>query len=324
MKVLENKNTYLKRVNLMVTTVCNLHCRMCDVPQFSFGEKDLTLEKIKEIIREAVDLGAEILELSGGEPMTRKDIYEIISYAASLKLKVMMVSNGVLIGPSETEKLLEAGLTMIPFSLEGPEELNDKIRGEGNFQKTLCAIKSFLGYSSKIPELQVSVGITLSRYNYKVIHSFSKYLLDDVGVNCITINPFTSSMMTQENFKARGDELSIPAELILDLTSEIEQLAQYSESRPGKLPLPRYLRRIPEYFKGSRILPEGGCRMPLTFCGISTQGYVYPCWHNPASGDLRQSTLHEILTSKAHIESVEKALHGKCSGCLCSCYSEIY
>lgn len=308
----------------MVTKVCNLHCRMCDVPQFNIGEKNLTLDKIKEIIREIAGLGAETLELSGGEPMTRKDIYDIISYAVSLKLKVFMATNGVLIGPSEVKKLLEAGLTMITFSLEGPEELNDHIRGKGNFQKTLYAIQSFLEYSSEIFGLQVMVGITLSKYNYKLVRSFSEYLLEDIGVYSISINPFTNTMMTQESFKARGEEFSIPLEMISDLKSEMEQLAQFSEVRPGKLPLPRYLRRIPEYFAGKKIIPAGGCSIPLIFCGISSPGYVFPCWHSPAIGDLRRATLHEILTSKAHEGFAEQALNGKCSGCLSSCYFELF
>lgn len=318
------EDIHLKRVNFMVTTTCNLHCRMCDVPEFNNRENNLTLEKIKEIIWQAAQAGAEILEISGGEPMMRKDIYEIIAFAASLKLKVMMVSNGVLIGPSEAQKLLEAGVSLIPMSLEGPEELNDKIRGKGNFKKTLSAIKSFLANSTKIPELQVSAGITLSRHNYKIVRTFSKYLLEDVGVHCITINPFTGTMMSQENFKARKDEFIIPEELIPDLIFEMEQLAQYSESRPGKLPSPRYIRRIPEYFDGNKILPSGGCGMPLTFIGISPRGLVFPCWHGPVIGDLKQSVLSEILASTARKEYVEKALSGDCPGCLSSCYSEIF
>ncbi len=324
MKNSDKKNVYLKRVNFVITKVCNLHCRMCDIPELNFWGNDLPLSKIKGIAREAAELGAEMFELSGGEPMTRKDVYEIICYAASLGLEVFMVTNGVLIGPSEAEKLIEAGLTKISFSLEGPENLNDQIRGEGNFRKTLNAIQSFSGYSSKIPELQVMVGITLSRRNYKLICSFSKYLLEDVGVYSISINPFNGAMMARESLKARGDEFNIPAELIPDLTCEIEQLAQYSDSVPGKLPPSRYLRRIPGYFAGEKQIPPGGCRIPQTFCGISTQGYVFPCWHSPSIGDLRRATLYEILTSDEHEKSAKQALSGRCSGCLSSCYIELF
>ncbi len=318
------EDIYLKRVNLMVTTQCNLHCRMCDVPGFNNLENNLSSEKIKEIIWQAAQAGAEILEISGGEPMTRRDIYEIISFAASLKLRIMMVSNGVLIGTSEAEKLLEAGLSLVPISLEGPEELNDKIRGEGNYNKALGAIKSFLANSAKRPELQVSVGITLSRYNYKIVGAFSKFLLDEVGVHCITVNPFTGTMLSQEHFEVRKEEFLIPYKLIPDLIFEMEKLARYSEGRPGKLPSPGYIRRIPEYFDGNRILPSGGCTIPLNFIGISPGGLVFPCWHGPVIGDLKQSALSEILASAARKQYIEKALAGKCTGCLCSCYSEAF
>ncbi|MFZ5987098.1 MAG: radical SAM protein, partial [Bacillota bacterium] len=262
MNDLENKVFKLQRINLVVTKLCNLHCRMCDVPELNFWENDMTLVQIKEIIKEAAVLGAHTLELSGGEPMMRKDIYEIISFAVSHGLKVFMATNGVLMGPGEVEKLLEAGLTLITFSLEGPEQLNDLMRGQGSYQKTLNAIQGFL--NRQISGLQVMIGITLSRYNYQFILPFSKYLIEEVGVFSISINPYNPMMLTPENRKTRNEEFNIPGELIPDLSGKIEQLIQYAQSVPGRLPTSGYLSRIPDYFMGKKLIPPGGCSIPLT------------------------------------------------------------
>lgn len=248
----------LERINLAVTKYCNLRCRMCDYPSGKFWTNALSKEQIKDLIREAAELGVKTVELSGGEPMMRKDIYEIISFAASLNLKVFMASNGVLIGPEEVKKLLDAGLTLVTFSLEGPEELNDSIRGAGNFKKTMQAIKSFLGYREQIPELEVMVGIVLSKYNYKMIADFSEYLLKDVGINSISINPFNASMLSEKNRKLREAEFKITSDMMPDLKNEIQKLVDLSNENPDRMPAAAYLDRIPDYFSGKNLFLKTG------------------------------------------------------------------
>ncbi|MFZ5987099.1 MAG: SPASM domain-containing protein, partial [Bacillota bacterium] len=61
-----------------------------------------------------------------------------------------------------------------------------------------------------------------------------------------------------------------------------------------------------------------------TFCGISSHGEVFSCWHSPSIGNLNQASLSKILGSDAQKKSSEYALTGKCSGCLSSCYIELH
>lgn len=314
----------LKRLNLSVTKFCNLHCRMCDYPKFSQFEKQLSCEQIKLVIRESAALGAKILELSGGEPMVRKEIYEIIAYARSFGLEVLIVTNGVLMRQSEVRKLIEAGLTSVSFSMEGPEPIHDYIRGQGNYQKTLSAIRCFLSYQPEVANLNIIVGITLSRYNYQAILSFSKFLSEETGVHQVTLNPFSGEMLVRKNRKSREDEFNIPPELISDLTRQIDQLIAYAKSVPDKMPAPGYLAKIPDYFEGKRLIPNGGCQIPLTFCGISANGWVSACLKNPPLGNLKEKSLTEILQSEKFQRFSQLALAGKCNGCLTACYAEIY
>jgi MoaA/NifB/PqqE/SkfB family radical SAM enzyme len=314
----------LKRVNLLVSKSCNLHCRMCDYPEFYPENQEMPFGQIRQIINEIKILGAEVLELSGGEPMIRTDIYEIISYAKSLGLNVVMVTNGVLIGPLEVEKLIKAGITFVSISMEGPEPVHDHIRGPGNFKKALHAIQNFIHYNSGKRDLQVAVGVTLSKYNYQLIAPFSRYLLEEIGVNSISINPFSNDMFIGENRKFRPREFQITPDLIPDLTCQINKLIEYSKHTPYKLPAPGFLKRIPDYFLGQKLIPPGGCFLPSIFCGISANGLVHACWKNPPIGNLREMNLIEILRSSNYREFRKRALTGKCNGCLSSCFAEIY
>jgi MoaA/NifB/PqqE/SkfB family radical SAM enzyme len=292
---------------------------MCDYPEFYPKDRDMPLDQIKQIIDQIKILGAEALDLSGGEPMARPDIYEIISYAKALGLRVMMGTNGVLIGSVEAAKLKNADITFISISLEGPEPVHDPIRGPGNFQKALNAIKNL-----KQQGLKVGAGITLSKVNYKLIVPFSKYLLEEVGVDSIYINPFSSDMLLEENRNLRAHEFQITPDLIPDLAAQVNKLSEYSQCIPYKLPSLNFLKRIPDYFSGEKLIPPGGCRIPATFCGIQFDGWVKVCWKYPPVGNLREMSLIEILHSPRYREFCESALAGKCDGCLASCFAENY
>jgi MoaA/NifB/PqqE/SkfB family radical SAM enzyme len=314
----------LKRVNLLVTKYCNLHCRMCDYPDFYPSHPEMSLGQIRQIINQTKTLGAEYLELSGGEPMMRGDIFDIIGYAKSLGFTVFMVSNGVLMGPSEAERLVKTGLTFVSISMEGPEPVHDHIRGPGNFQKSLNAIKNLVRFQGTAPFFKVGVGITLSKYNYQFIVAFSKYLLEEIGVQVISINPFSDDMLAGENRILRPREFNITPDLIPDLTAEINQLIKYSGRTGYELPSANYLRRLPDYFSGQKLTPPGGCHLPEIFCGISSDGWVHACWKNPPVGHLREMSLINILHSPRYLEFRDRALAGKCNGCLSSCFAEIY
>jgi MoaA/NifB/PqqE/SkfB family radical SAM enzyme len=285
---------------------------------------DMNLNDIKKLISEAVSLGAKTLELGGGEPMMRKDIYDIITYASALGLYVFMATNGVLIGQAEAKKLMDAGLDFVTFSLEGPEQLNDSIRGNGNFQKTINAIKYFRSFRQQMPEFKVGAGITLSKYNYKCILEFSRFLLEEAEVDTISINPVNMDFLSYENRILRANEFNIPPELIEDLAYEIEQLIKYGETVPGRLPKRGYLSKFPEYFKGKKIVPQGGCGIPASFLGISADGKVFSCWHASQVGDLKETGLIEIFRSDAWKKAFDNAQNGKCNGCLASCYFDLY
>jgi MoaA/NifB/PqqE/SkfB family radical SAM enzyme len=314
----------LKRICFSVTNSCNLRCRMCDIP-VSYGHtENLPLELIKTTLKEAAELGVQKLDLTGGEAMLRKDIYDIISYAASLGIEVFMASNGILIGEAQIDKLIASGLSNIAFSLEGPEELHDFIRGKGTYEKTLNVVKGFLRNTSKKPGFKVVVGIVLSKYNYNILLPFSKFILEEVGVTEISIQPFQRSMLSEKSLKEREDEFVIKPEMMTDFNKAMEMLMEYSEKMPGRLPKPSRINKYKDYFMGEKIIPPGGCNVPAWFCGIDATGFVYPCWKMSIVGNIREKSFARIFNSKERKKQIKLAQKGICSGCLDSCFYELY
>ena len=69
----------LERINLLITKECNLWCRMCDYRMFREDSRELTFQQIQSLIGDARDLGVKQLEITGGEPMLRSEVYDIAS-----------------------------------------------------------------------------------------------------------------------------------------------------------------------------------------------------------------------------------------------------
>ncbi|MBP5262644.1 MAG: radical SAM protein [Clostridiales bacterium] len=122
----------LRHLFFELTTACNEHCfhcgSNCDRPQ----PGELTTEEYKKIlgqIKEDFDISRLLLCITGGEPLLRKDFFEIMGYANSLGFKWGMTSNATLITKEVAHKLAEAGMKTISVSIDGLPETHDKLRG---------------------------------------------------------------------------------------------------------------------------------------------------------------------------------------------------
>lgn len=306
-------------MNLLVTSWCNLHCKMCDYRMGAFNRNELNYEQIRKLLSDAVEMGLERLDISGGEPMVRKELYDIISFASSLKLRTLLVTNGVLIGEAEAEKLVASGVSAVIISLEGFEQTNDMIRGDGNFRKALGAIRALQKYKEKLD--YINVGVTISKANYKQLYDFTKFILEEIGVNSVSYNPFDKNMLYHENYEAVKDIFTITPDMIDDLKEQLQKIIDYKNDFKKPLPPENYLRKIPQYFEGIRMLPDYPCYQPLMGCAVDCSGQVFPCWgEGIAVGNVSEKSFKEIVNSREYIEICNKALSRKCKGCLKSCY----
>jgi sulfatase maturation enzyme AslB (radical SAM superfamily) len=131
----------LRQVWLHLTNRCNLSCSHCLVESGPSGPEGRSTAFWKEIVREARDLGATEFCVTGGEPFVREDFIELLEEISDLSpKKVLVLTNGTLLGEREVSKLSEWGVEL-QVSLEGPRKVNDSIRGRGSFEKAVRGIK---------------------------------------------------------------------------------------------------------------------------------------------------------------------------------------
>ena len=138
----------LRHLFLELTLRCNEHCFHCGSNCDYTGSEGLKLEDYRRIldeVREDFDLSKMMLCITGGEPLLRKDFFEIMSYAHENGFRWGMTSNATLITPEVAEKLVDTGMRTISVSIDGTEETHDALRGmKGGYRKAMEGIQNLI------------------------------------------------------------------------------------------------------------------------------------------------------------------------------------
>ena len=136
------------KIEFEITSSCNLKCKHC---MLNLRDKrELDSQKIKRLIDEWIHNGLLELQLTGGEPLLRSDLLDIIEYARSRGLKVLLSTNGMLITDKFAEKFGKLG-AFIEISLDGSnKEVHNKIRNSEIFDYVIQGIEKLKYYNNKI------------------------------------------------------------------------------------------------------------------------------------------------------------------------------
>ncbi len=146
-----------------VTKGCNLHCIHCRATATELSSPlDLPTSKAKEIIEQIAAYGNPILVLSGGEPLYRRDIYDLAKLATAKGLRVALATNGTLVTKDVAQKIVDAGVKRVSISLDGADaETHDSFRGiPGAFEAAINGLRNL-----KQLGMQVQINMTIARHN---------------------------------------------------------------------------------------------------------------------------------------------------------------
>jgi PqqA peptide cyclase len=125
---------------------CPLHCPYCSNPVAIGGERfraELETEHWTRVFEEARALGVLQLALTGGEPMVRRDLDELVAAARQAGLYSTLVTAGIHLTPERAVRLKEAGLDHVQVSVQSPDpEENDRIAGTRSFEKKMVAARA--------------------------------------------------------------------------------------------------------------------------------------------------------------------------------------
>lgn len=174
--------------HLDITWRCNERCVHCYLDHDDKGE--MSTDEIKDLLRQLADTGTFFLSISGGEPLLRRDCFEILEYARALRFNVKLKTNAVMIGPKEAVRLRKLGIEQVQISLYSHRpEVHDAItKLPGSLRRTTDAIKHL-----KANNIKVSLTNVLMQFNQRDALPVKK-LAAELGVNFV-IDPTITPML---------------------------------------------------------------------------------------------------------------------------------
>ncbi len=271
------------RILWEITARCNLKCRHClyytdDKPIC----KDLTLSQIRRIVDKISEDGRiKEIWLSGGEPMVRKDIFDIINYISSRGLTPSLSSNGTLIRKREAEKLYSSGIRYVHISIDGSEAAtHDILRGvTGAFERTMHSAKVLresgimVGSSFMVTQDSIDQIEKMTEMAAKMdLSTLSFYLVEPLG------------RAAEQNFGNRTELKNRLYELSKSLQSEYKD-------RAWRLEFPRLFEEKADVLEGCR-----GDR----FLTITAAGELGVCpWLMKSAGSFAGGNLLDVSLESA-------------------------
>ncbi|MFP4117172.1 MAG: radical SAM protein [Candidatus Aenigmatarchaeota archaeon] len=297
-------------VMISPTDKCNLRCRTCwrrnkEGEEF---ERGLSLEKVKDILNDCEKLDVRKIDLTGGgEPFLRNDIFEMINAAKSRGFEVGLTTNASLLDQDRVQRIVDLGMDEVLLSLDGLQETNDFLRGEGVFKDVMKAVKLFnkmkfdgaLGFSTVI-----------SSVNYDELFDVVKLAEENNldYVNFIVLNVWDSNR--QFSIEEIEDEV---IQSLKDI-KEFEKESKVSTNADN----------IINYGLSEREPPEF-CFAPWDMAFINASGEMMACctlasYYKNILGNLEENSFYELWTGEKMKAFREEIKNGefpeKCNECL--------
>ncbi|AFK18845.1 radical SAM/SPASM domain-containing protein [Haloferax mediterranei ATCC 33500] len=161
------------------TRRCNLYCEHCYAgADLDPAQGELSTAEAKGLIDDLAAYDVPVLLFSGGEPLVREDLVELVDYATDAGIRAVLSTNGTLITEEKAAALRDAGLSYAGVSVDGLEERNDRFRGkDGAFDAAVRGIENCLSVG-----LKTGLRYTITEHNAADMEDVVD-LLYDVGVD---------------------------------------------------------------------------------------------------------------------------------------------
>jgi len=160
-----------------LTYACNLECVHCLSSSGRRDPRELTTDEAKAVLDELHDLQVFYINIGGGEPMIRRDFFELLEYSIGRGIGVKFSTNGAFIDAEKARRLAAMEYLDIQISLDGTDAVtNDAVRGEGSYDMAIRAMNHLR--DAGFGEFKISVVVT--RHNVDQFDEF-KALADSFG-----------------------------------------------------------------------------------------------------------------------------------------------
>ena len=304
------------------TGACNLRCVHCRREWESAPPNELSTTEVKTRLIDAIADARwhSILVFSGGEPLMRPDLFELIEYANQRGVIPALATNATLIDDAIAKRLASLGVSRVSVSLDGASaETHDAFRGmPGSFDD---AVRGILALRKANVEVQINVTFTKANRDEASQMLDLVQRLDACALHAFLLVPV-------------GCGVELPETIRLE-ASEVEQLLIYFDTQATErdlevratcAPQAQRVRRQRARVRERKGLPPGrglaasskGCLAGGGILFVDAVGRVFPCGYLPVEvGDIRKTPLVQVLADSKLLAQLRDSslLEGRCQGC---------
>jgi MoaA/NifB/PqqE/SkfB family radical SAM enzyme len=289
--------------HVKLTENCQAKCISCDYWK-SRWQDAISTERGVQLLNEIGGAGIQSLRLTGGEPLLRKDMFDILQRADTSRFKrIILQTNGLLIKKLHAD-INASPITDVCVSVDGMKETNDRIRGiEGYFDLAFEGVRL-------LQNKRVTFAITLNGISAAELEKLAE-AANGVGAGV------QHNVLSRSLYFIQGADLTA----MWPEKNEVGEIAKFVGDTLKRPPYEvDYIRR----YYNREPLEEPPCVLGYLQMFVLSNGDVMTgCYSLKPVGNILQDTLDHVLTSEAYADQCEAMVRRECPGCTCGIESSL-
>lgn len=271
-------------VSWNTTNACNMYCDHCYRDAGVKAQEELNTAEAKTMLEQIARAGFKIMIFSGGEPLMRPDIVELVAHAKSLGLRPVFGTNGTLLSVEMARKLKTAGAMGMGISLDSldKQKHNEFRRYDKAWEQAVQGMKN-----CREVGLPFQIHTTVMDWNQSELEAITDFALD---IGAVAHHIF---FLVPTGRAVTIEEESLRAEAYEDVLTRIMKKQQTVPIELKPTCAPQFTRIAKQL--GMEIRFSRGCLAGTSYCIISPKGQVQPCAYlNLPLGDVRETPFDQI------------------------------
>lgn len=287
------------------TSRCNLKCLHCySSSSLDKNGNELTTTQAKQLLSQLAEVSCPVVLFSGGEPLLRSDLCELLQEAKRLGLQTIISTNGTLIDTATAGKLAEVGVSYVGISVDGDEKFHDKFRQKkGSFRTALAGVKN----CQKVG-IKTGLRFTVTKANAEQIPA-----VFDIAASANVRRICFYHLIRTGRAKKLNEQIPTPdqtrhiLDVIIDKTDVfvqkgfVDEVLTVGNHADGAYLLVKMAKEKNQHFDKARqlLLAAGGNKTGEKIGCVSWDGSVHPdqFWLNYTLGNTKNKAFKQIWTN---------------------------
>ncbi len=301
-------------VHFYVTERCNLQCKMCNI--WKRKSNEMTLKEIEQSAKMLKGLKAQHIVITGGEPLLRPDISDIVMLLNDYGFSVRLQTNGTLVSEAKIKALTKAGLQNITISLDTLDhEKFDWICGSKDI---LQKVEKSLDIAAHYMKGFIVVNIAVSGINISELPDIVRFVHSKGAYASIVPVHLQPDKSDQGFCYGYHPKMLFSKEVLPEIEKVYAEIMKMKTKAYRIINSRKFLKASLDYFRTGNY--SWNCRAGERFFVIYPDGGVAPCDIFPPLFNIKSNFLKRFRSAD-YSESVRHLREG-CSGCMIGCWRE--